>query len=386
MKLRINDLFVYFLLCPSLILIFIFKLNYIIYAIPIFSVLIYILNYYIIKDSVIAPNKLIYTNEFIALLIYIILVLISTALNIKNDIYFKSYFRDILIILFSLMVGMLNMRPNHIHIKVIFLVLTFCYFFSIGFSINFKTINSLLIADQNNSNEFTVGFIFGIFVLYFLRSKDWLFLTLSLIISLLASKRVTYLGLIVGLVYIYTIHKPILQKLSSKALSVILLGGTYISLLFVGYFMVEIADIFLELSELDSKISINHVLSSREVFIKILQTKIQNADILKFFFGHGPGQADRYLQLHLDPARYDVSELGNPHNDFIKIIFDYGWVGAMLFIGVIFTLFIHNINYVESYIYTMAIFLVDNSFVVIYYIIIAVLIAQRFDRNEKNIS
>jgi O-antigen ligase len=120
----------------------------------------------------------------------------------------------------------------------------------------------------------------------------------------------------------------------------------------------------------------------REVFITYLKEAIQESDLLNYLFGYGPGQADVYLK---EVARPDWGGLYgssvNPHNDFLKLKFDYGLIGSLLMFLVFYSAYFKSKMGIMMFLYTIPLFLVDNSFIFIYFWFIALVLARYEDES-----
>jgi hypothetical protein len=269
------------------------------------------------------------------------------------------------------------------HIKHILFLFVFIYLYVKDFNIRLVTISSFLEADQHNSNEFIIGFVFGVFVLYFLSIKEYRYLFLSLIVLIISSKRVSYLGLFIALPSYYFFQYLTEDKKRS------FLTVYYIGIAVVAFFLNDIAIFFLKILNSYNDANLNKLLSSREVFNEILQNGFYKSDFINQIFGNGLGQADRYLQVNLPNEGFDKSQPASPHNDFMKIIFDTGIVGLVVYFTLFKKIFLVNYQNPISFLYLFPVFMVDNSFAVVYYLMFCGILARvttttSLKANEEN--
>ena len=364
-----EDLFIFFLLGPLLLLSFVFNSNYILYiATPAYA-FIYLLFCWIKKYPVEVDRQVV-----LAMLLHFTLISVSGLVNFFDLNYF-AFFRDTIILLLPYLIFIFRVKFKNYHVRYLFLMMVLCYLIHIDFNLSFRLIGNLLLGDQLNSNEFIAGFIFGLFLVHFIRVKDFWFILLAIIFSVLTGKRVTYFGLFLAVAAYYFIFKPLASSKEGSNTNVIILFSYYFSLFLVGIFLVEITEFFLKITELDMEMTAWNLLAARDEFIYVLKTKWVSSDFLNLIFGFGSGQADATLQSSLNPYYHATMNLGSPHNDFMKILFDYGLAGFFGFFIILKGVFSKKNTYLIIF-YVLAVFLLDNSLIVLYNMLLGGVIAR----------
>lgn len=361
-----ESILVYLLYIPSVLSIFLISFNHLIYIIPIVFLIISLFTEIYNKEHLVEYD----IRLFVILFFYVAIVIISSVLNFLHINWFLFY-RDTIIIISPLILFINNFKFSDKQVKIIFIVFILIYFQSINFAMPDLSFSSLLIGQQE-SFSFIAGFIFGAFLLYFLASKNFIFLILSGLMVLVASKRVVFLGLFCAIPYYYFLYRPV-----SKSQIKLLLQFAYYSILFiVGLTLDKITILILELFGMSSIVNLNTALSSREVFIDVIRTGLLDSNFFTKIFGHGAGQADYYLQNNLNTAFYNVTNPANPHNDFLKIAYDYGLIGFIFFFLFFHALYGRSNKHSMIFFYSVAILLVDNSLIVLFYSILAGIIVR----------
>jgi O-antigen ligase len=129
------------------------------------------------------------------------------------------------------------------------------------------------------------------------------------------------------------------------------------------------------------------MLNGRAFSLNFIVFKIKHSDLWHLIFGHGPGQLDvlisRYRPVHW--AKY-YPEPSNPHNDFLKILYEYGVAGFLVFGWNMSRLFSRNVLGTALLLFTLILFFFDNSLIHAYYNFIALVIFCSVDHptNEEN--
>ena len=361
-----EDIFIYVLLCPAIFLYVLFDRFPLIYAVPFVYVV-----YRISTDSDFSQQirNIRESDYFRLILSVIVLGLISLCFH---DLHFddKVWIRDVVIIVASLIPFIVANTFTDKHVKAIFITQAVSYFLWIDYSSLFTFSSS--VKRLRWSTEYDLGLFFGLFVLYFFLTKSYRWFLVSLIIALLISKRVVFIGFgFCGVLYLFNL---IISQKRSNRTDQIILFSSFILLGIVSLNLVDIISFFVAKAG-KNPVMTNKFLNGRADVFNFSTFKILHANALQFFLGHGPGQLDASVTLFrpVPWAQYSAKPT-NPHNDFLKILFDYGVLGFLTFGYFLSKIYSSNKMGVYLLGFTLVLFLVDNSFLHVYYNLIAYII------------
>ena len=361
-----EDIFIYVLLCPAIFLYVLFDRFPLIYAVPFVYVV-----YRISTDSNFSQQirNIRESDYFRLILSVIVLGLISLCFH---DLHFddKVWIRDVVIIVASLIPFIVANTFTDKHVKAIFVTQAVSYFLWIDYSSLFTFSSS--VKRLRWSTEYDLGLFFGLFVLYFFLTKSYQWFLVSLIIALLISKRVVFIGFgFCGVLYLFNL---IISQKRSNRTDQIILFSSFILLGIISLNLVDIISFFVAKAG-KNPVMTNKFLNGRADVFNFSTFKILHANALQFFLGHGSGQLDASITLFrpVPWAQYSAKPT-NPHNDFLKILFDYGVLGFLTFGYFLSKIYSSNKMGVYLLGFTLVLFLVDNSFLHVYYNLIAYII------------
>ncbi len=365
------DILVYFLIAPGLILYHALDRFKLIYFLPVIYLgIVFLSSRYSSREKVKLD-----LNIGIGILLYLLMVFLSMGASFWN-IKVEPALRDVLIFLSPLILFLPHVRFKMVHVKVLFISSILSYVAWVGLeSFNLEFSFRILTSNYNSNSEFHNGIIFGGFFLVFLDRKKWLWALIALGVIFLTGKRAIFLGLLpaIGVYYIFLVP----TKLNlDKAFVGLTTWLYFLSFLLVGYFLLEVSQWFIDQIDPNGSLTVNRFLMGREKFIFGLRREMESASVFIDLFGHGPGQADFYLMEHVRPDWVNKGKPVNPHNDSLKLIFDYGWIGSSLFFGVLYSFYIKSRAGILMFLYTIPLFLVDNSLIFIYYLFIVGVISR----------
>jgi O-antigen ligase len=211
--------------------------------------------------------------------------------------------------------------------------------------------------------ESVVSFPAGLLVLYYVSQRQWGRGLITLVLFVLAFKRIAFVG--VGAVlcleicmYIFQRRRPVGRIATTAAVAMISI---------VALFSLQIFE-FLAILLDETDASANSVSLGRADMAAELWRQIYAADISQVLMGFGPGAADR----HLFVAGFEL----NPHNDWLKILFEYGIVG---FVGlhVVLRLLLPNTSLGNNfYLFTAILMTTGNPLIYTYYFVALFLIVR----------
>ncbi len=133
----------------------------------------------------------------------------------------------------------------------------------------------------------------------------------------------------------------------------------------------------LHLFELDTKVNIGSVIQGRQETTLALRPKLWEDGFMAFLLGHGAGQSDMSLTINQSvnwAAGFPTPT--NPHNDFLKIQYDYGIIGILFFFFLFYYLYAQNTLGILVFLFCIPVLLVDNTLVFIYHWLIAAIISR----------
>jgi hypothetical protein len=91
----------------------------------------------------------------------------------------------------------------------------------------------------------------------------------------------------------------------------------------------------------------------------MLWNQLKAGQMANWIFGFGPGAADAWVTSYF--------RLGNPHNDWLKILFDYGTFGFLSLHAILFlTLTRHRLG-IMIYLYSATLMMTDNVFIYMFH-------------------
>lgn len=214
------------------------------------------------------------------------------------------------------------------------------------------------IAKSESPFESTFGFLFGVLAPFALINKQYRLFFLSLLMSMLCLKRIAVLGALVAAVFILLGEKrgkwilnPVVMIPINIALVGLLLGYGYGTF---DYWIYEITGQ-----------SANQFGMGRQELLALPAREIFSHPELFIIGGMGPGSS-------YDLARLSFASLGkvNLHSDLVKLVYEYGFVFFMIFIGLMYSAKKYFTR--VGFIFLNVLFLTDNT--LIYYFMLFIFI------------
>lgn len=376
-----SDIFIYLLMGPLIYSWHLFDRSKVIYMMPLFFFVFYLVGL-LVKQGKSYDFIKFDLKGFGLVVIYLIASLVS--LSYSDDIVvFDTVYRDVIIFTTPLLLFSNNLKYEHHHVVFLFVIFILSYFAVVGYQINFDILDSIIVTKSNSVNEFHEGVVFGLFFVYFVYKRNILLILVCGFFILLSSKRAIFMGLIpaIGLYFIFISSSKIDKN---KHILFILLFIYYFTFYFISFNFVDFSKWVLA-SFTDGLIDIDNFLRGRDVLSEPLRQKILFKGSGPYFTGYGPGQADIYLQQVLQPILPDWVEGKpvNPHNDFIKLHYDYGIVGVLLYFVILFYLYVRSKVGIFVFLFTIPVFVVDNPVIYVYYYHVACVISNiKVNTNE----
>lgn len=357
-----GSFFTYFLFIPLILIYHLFvEIKQVFYILPV-PVLIsmIIFQYYNQKNQ---PIKL--DRNMIQILVLYLLICGLSLFFATQQIYWFTAWRDIIIISSPLIIFCFDVKYSNRNVIILMIASFVGYLIWIKFNINFIFLKSLLVSNFHMGIEYDYGTITGIFILYFLYKRDYKMLAFAVLFLLFVNKRGTFLGLIPAILYYYGVIK-FFKIDKSKVLLVVFLFIYYIGFYLVSVNLPALASFFLEVME-KKEIVLDNFLTGRIVMIRELTPEIYNRGWINYTFGNGVGQSDYYLwKVIKNPIYNFFNRPINPHNDFLKLHFDIGLVGVLLYFLLMYYMYcVSNVG-ILIFLFVVPLFLIENT--LIYYL------------------
>ena len=257
------------------------------------------------------------------LLVYIAMGVIAYFIGIQNLLYFTNEF------LIMALVGLCfipYLTVTRTQIRFIFFASAALLFLSyslsgqggIGFLEMFQTggITPSETAFDDNSG----GLIAPIYTVFFFAVRGKIEFVMAVIMTLLGGKRIALLAILVGVVSCYVFRTfEFLQKRETRFL-VLLTALAAINI--VAVHQSAIAE-YLH-SRLRPEAHIEEIMLGRHAFGVQIDHAMEDRSWLQSALGSGPGAATLVARF------VSNGELKEVHNDWLKLVFDYGFVGSAL--------------------------------------------------------
>jgi hypothetical protein len=204
--------------------------------------------------------------------------------------------------------------------------------------------------------ESTLAFPIGAVTLYYLHMRQWGRALIALIWLFLAFKRITFLAVPLAVGFDIVISRYLsLDRARRLAL------GIVVALSIISLFSTQIFEYIAETLKI-SNTSANSISLGRYEMAKMLWGELRGNSLTQWLVGSGPGSADALLV-----ERTSNVLTSNPHNDWLKILFDYGAFGFVVLHAVIFRVLCEHRLGVMLYLYGAVLMLTDNVFIYMFY-------------------
>lgn len=200
--------------------------------------------------------------------------------------------------------------------------------------------------------ESTLGFPLGVVVLHYIHHRKWRQALIAGVLLFVAFKRITFLG--VGL----AVGLNLLLGRGVSFRTGRLLALTTVALLSVtAIFSTQIFENMADYFDLEQS-SANSVSLGRYDIAVALWDRLGSGSLLNWTIGFGPGSADALVI-----GDFDL----NPHNDWLKVLFDYGILGFVCVHAVLLLNFVRHRLGIMLYVYTATLMMTDNIFIYMFY-------------------
>jgi O-antigen ligase len=219
-----------------------------------------------------------------------------------------------------------------------------------------------------------VGPIYAVF-LYAIGAKTWFLL--ALVMSLLGGKRVGVLAIIVGLVFVYLFKEvPALKEKRNRF--IVLLGALAIINVLASN-LISVSEYEYERLGMDT--SIEEIMLGRYAIGSEMNRAMDNRSLIQSLVGSGPGGATALA------IRVSDGELDHPHNDWLRIVYDYGIFGSLLITVFLALVFANSATGAVIAITNAIIMMTDNVIMYLHYQLpIALMLAYSAQQERRALS
>ncbi|MFT6916067.1 MAG: hypothetical protein ACJAWL_002384 [Motiliproteus sp.] len=316
--------------------------RYVKYLVPVVAVLFYIRvgSMRIVIDNI--------TKPFLILMLFAIpFIWRSNAYGLYDMYFMFSY----LLVYLLFKVPRYNVRKLGMLVACLYLLDYSNKMFS-GFEFSF-------IESKSSIESHQFGFVFGLFCVFFITKKDWLFSIIFLIFSILSLKRIVLFA--VAVVFVVSFLPDKIKKIVFDRYMLISL---VLSFVFVAYFITT--EMFDEIVIQYYGVNADYLTMGRTILYRGLFDGLFS-DILNILVGAGPGASYEVASFSLY-----IVEKENIHSDILKLLYENGFLCLVVFLYVLFKPKVHSVVLINLYVTIL--FMTDNvisyTFVMFFYFLI----------------
>lgn len=289
-------------------------------------------------------------KKFIILLLYIVVLML---MPFGKASYSSLTLRDALIIISYLIIYILAPSAKLIHFKYLLystLAIFIYLFFSFGSRFQFAFLTSASIGGSYDGQE---SFLALIYIFIFMQRGKKLEALAAIALCILAGKRIAAIGSCAGLFFILLVY-PFRDRSKIIFLCVI----SVISVIGICFALV-VETAFNSLSSLQGY-NIEEFMAGRYAMGLALSKNLVGQEFLTWIFGSSAGAADNFI-ISLDLG------ITNAHDDWLKILYDYGLAGYLIYLSIFFLIFRKNIWTMGLGVATSVVMVTDNVLIYLFF-------------------
>lgn len=293
--------------------------------------------------------------SFRAFLVYAFVAVVSTLVNS----YSAFATRDLLIVAGYLLLFTVAVRAPVFVADACLVSLTFAtgvVAVNRGFGDGFDFLSSAGILES------PLAFPLGILFLYFAGARQWGRAALAFLLFFLAFKRIAIASAVLVLAIEFALALLGQRRIGRLLAAVIVVTASVVSL-----YLLEIFAFVAHLLN-DENLSANSISLGRSDLAAILAKGMHDSGLYHQLLGFGPGSADALLDRTVGSS--------NPHNDWLKIYFDYGLVGFVGFHVVLYLIHPNTALGNRLYIFLAIVMCTDNVLIYVFYFVYLFLILR----------
>jgi hypothetical protein len=320
--------------------------RYALYAMPPLSLLLAM----ILADR----GRLAFDRKFaIAIACYGVVALVAVISGGRLDFF---AIRDMILVSGSLAIFLPHFKVSELHVKGLFLVFVAAL---AAMAAGGKPINVAFdIEGSQGIFENQFAFCFGVLAIFFFARRRWVWFLASMAVLLVSFKRITILAALVVLAasVAIAIANPT-ESMRRRVWLAAVLVLTVFCLLFAMFFSVWAT---LIAAHFGYGGSVDAFTMGRMQLNAFVDEQAGEDGLFATLFGHGPGAT---IKMIVAGAGFEAPL----HNDYKKIIIDYGWIGGSVILLAFIRLFSNSSWALQIMAYTAILFISDNVFVYMYY-------------------
>ncbi len=299
----------------------------------------------------------VYGSGLIALMMYVGLALASLLYN--GPVGYYSY-RDLLIIggylcLFAVYVRMPPFVADLVMVTLALALAIEAVNHGIGLNIDFVASEGII--------ESVLAFPLGVVLLYYVHECKWARALIALVLLFLAFKRMALFA-----AFSVVLMDLAFRFIGSKGINRYLAAGFVVICSVTALYLFEVFE-FVADTFAPEGVNANKLSLGRWDWATVLWDHIDSHGYSYKLIGFGPGASDQLIGLHEGVET-------NPHNDWLKLLFDYGALG---FIGghvILYVTLARNSLGVMVYVYTAILMMTTNPIVYMFYFVFAFLVIR----------
>lgn len=175
--------------------------------------------------------------------------------------------------------------------------------------------------DSESSFESYLSFFFGAVAVFFAVRKSYILTLCFSLLTVVGSKRIALLAMVVSMLFSFITGRRLFKNGFSPVIG-------FVIFIVIGIYAINIVPIAEALIRFfDINMSVNQFTQGRAKLSYALIGDLYNKPTTELFFGSGAGFADNIAFETSNGA------LNLPHNDYLKMLSDYGIVGFILILG-----------------------------------------------------
>jgi hypothetical protein len=203
--------------------------------------------------------------------------------------------------------------------------------------------------------ESTLAFPLGIVFLYFTSTRQWGRAAIAFVLFFLAFKRIAFAGVALVLALEFALAMVGRRRIG-RPIAVLVV----VTLSIFALFLLQIFD-YVSVLLNNEQMSASYLSLGRSEFAEAIWTQMRNSGVGHLLLGFGPAAADQLLTGNFVET--------NPHNDWLKIAFDYGAVGFIAFHAVLYLIHPNTPLGNRLYIYLAVVMMTDNVLIYVFYFV-----------------
>jgi hypothetical protein len=200
------------------------------------------------------------------------------------------------------------------------------------------------------------GAVGPLYAVFFFAAGEKLQFILAVVMSVLGGKRVGIIALLFGLVATVLFRKITLCERRNRFVALFLVVG---ALNIVGCNLTSISEYTYD--SLQISVSIEEVMLGRYAMGAELNRAMNNRPLVESLFGSGPGGSDTIVAIVSNGATTQL------HNDWMKILYDYGIVGSFTMTAFMALVFSTSSTAAAIVIAIATVMCTDNVLIYLYY-------------------